>query len=173
MVKFESCNEFELNRFLKFLESSYGTNFVVEEVLATSDALKIINPDSVNTFRIATYLFHGEVHHMPAVLRLGRRGSVVDNASAGGVFVGIKDDGILNDYAFTNAFDKKYNVHPDTGFQFSGHFVPGFPDLLEKVKRMHLLFPSLKIINWDMTLDSNIKFYYCAHKNRFFHFHSA
>lgn len=57
--------------------------------------------EAVNTFRVITYLWDGEVFHVPLALRIGQGGSYLDNAHAGGMFIGVNDLGELNDEAFT------------------------------------------------------------------------
>ena len=107
--------------------------YIVQECIAQNEQLAVLYAGAVNTFRVITYLWNGEVFHVPLALRIGQGGSYLDNAHAGGMFIGVNDSGELNDEAFTE-FGKRYKEHPDT----------------------HA--PQLGIISWDLTVDQNGEF---------------
>ena len=48
--------------------------------------------EAVNTFRVITYLWDGEVFHVPLALRIGQGGSYLDNAHAGGMLQNLEKD---------------------------------------------------------------------------------
>lgn len=110
--------------------------------------------EAVNTFRVITYLWDGEVFHVPLGLRIGQGGSYLDNAHAGGMFIGVNDLGELNDEAFTE-FGKRYKEHPDTHTVFKGYKLNFVPELIKTAKKLHLNAPQLGIISWDLTVDQN------------------
>ena len=110
--------------------------------------------EAVNTFRVITYLWDGEVFHVPLALRIGQGGSYLDNAHAGGMFIGVNDLGELNDEAFTE-FGKRYKEHPDTHTVFKGYKLNFVPELIKTAKKLHLNAPQLGIISWDLTVDQN------------------
>lgn len=144
----------ELRALVDSMLKTYKTNFVVQECVQNSEELKEIHPWSLNTVRVVTYLLDGEVKHMPGVLRMGRNKAIVDNASAGGILVGIQDDGKLCDYAFTDKFDYKTLKHPDTDYVFSEHTISSYPKILEAAHALHASYPQVGIINWDFTLNA-------------------
>lgn len=129
-----------------------GENYVVQERLHCHSSLSKLYAGSVNTFRVITYRWKNEVLHMPAVLRIGRGGHYLDNAHAGGMFVGIADDGRLKNRAFTE-FRDVFTAHPDTGVIYKGYQIELFSEVLAAAKRMCELLPQVGSVNWDFTLN--------------------
>ena len=70
-----------------------------------------LHEDSVNTLRIATLHDGKEPVVLSAVVRMGANGSTVDNASNGGLFCGIKDNGHLTKYGY-NRKGEAFEKHP-------------------------------------------------------------
>ena len=131
-----------------------GNNFVIQERLICSDSIQKIYPGSVNTFRVMTYFWDGKIHCAPVVMRIGRNGSFLDNAHAGGVFIAVNPDGTLHKTAFTE-FKDEFKEHPDTHLVFEGHQIKNFEKVVESAKRMHAAMPQLGVINWDFTIDKD------------------
>lgn len=113
-----------------------------------------LHPESVNTFRIITYLWKGVVENMPVILRIGRGKSNVDNAHAGGMFIAVCDDGKLGDHAVTE-FNVQFTTHPDSGIVFKDYQLPSYNLLVAAAKRMHELVPQIGVVNWDFTIDAD------------------
>jgi len=132
-------------------------SFVVQKIVKPHKTLSDIYPLSVNTFRVVTYVWNGRIFHFPISLRLGRNGNRVDNAHAGGIFVGLTDDGKFMDCAFTELRDTFYE-HPDTGFVFKGASLPYIPELIEVAEKMHVNALCLGMISWDLTVDEEGNF---------------
>ena len=105
--------------------------YLVQERIVQHDQLSKLYPESVNTFRVITYIWNGKVFHMPLALRLGQGGSYLDNAHAGGMFIGVNNIGELNDVAFTE-FGDRYLEHPDTHISFKGYVLDFVPELIKK-----------------------------------------
>lgn len=80
----------------------FGNNFVVQELIHQADVLATLNPSSVNTFRVITYILDDRIHICPIALRLGRSSSDRDNIHYGGVCIGINADGTLKKKHFRN-----------------------------------------------------------------------
>lgn len=79
--------------------SSGGANFILQEGVKQHPYMAQFNPTSVNTLRLSVYrsVKDNKSHVTGAAMRIGRHGSVVDNACAGGAIIGISlKDGILN-----------------------------------------------------------------------------
>lgn len=144
----------ERNEVEKIIEAYRGQAFVVQKLISQHSSLADIYPDSVNTFRIVTYIWKGKIYHFPVALRLGRNGNRVDNAHAGGLFIGITDEGQFMDAAYTEFKDIFY-THPDTGYKFKGARIPYVPRLIAAAERMHMNALCLGIISWDLTMDSD------------------
>lgn len=81
------------------LKEDYNANYLIQECVEQSEFMSQFNPSSVNTIRIATYRdLNGKVHYLSAGMRIGAKGSNVDNAHAGGKFCGISQDGKIGHY---------------------------------------------------------------------------
>lgn len=131
-------------------------DFLVQPFLEEHDVLKKINPSSVSTMRIVTYLIKGKAYHAPLALRIGAVGSDVDNIHAGGMGVGLDDDGFLNEVAFSE-FGEKIFSHPGSGVTFKGIQIPGVREAVELVEKCHLLIPRLTFVSWDVTIGKDGK----------------
>ena len=129
-----------------------GSNFVVQECIKCHSSIRAVYPDSVNTFRIITYVWRDNVEHMPIIMRIGQKGAYVDNAHAGGMFIAVSDDGTLHQKAFTE-FKKEFVQHPDTGLVFEGHRIENMADVIAAAKRIHQAIPQIGCVNWDFTID--------------------
>ncbi len=134
--------------------NSSGLDWVIQERLRCHHSISDIYPDSVNTFRIMTYVWKDQICHVPAIMRIGQGGSNVDNAHAGGMFIAIDDDGTLHEKAFTE-FKNEFTEHPDTHLKYNGYQIMLFPEVLKAAKRCHSLIPQIGCINWDFTIDDN------------------
>lgn len=129
-----------------------GREFVIQELVSCAPSIKAVYPDAVNTFRVTTYRWKDGYYVIPAVMRIARDGAVVDNASAGGMFVAIGDDGYLRGDAITMD-NQRFASHPDTHLVFDGHRIDGFEKVREAALRMHAMLPPMGVIGWDFTLD--------------------
>lgn len=129
-----------------------GEDFVIQEIVKCHDSLKCIYPYSVNTFRVITFRWRNTIRHIPAILRMGRNNSIIDNACAGGIYIAVDDDGSLHDTAFTE-YGLKFKKHPDTNVVFGGLRIDLFPEVLKKAIQIHHSIPQLGIINWDFSID--------------------
>lgn len=131
--------------------SSYGKNFIVQNVLEQHKDLAAIHSDSVNTVRIITILIEGEVVLLSACLRMGVGKSQVDNFSQGGVGCGIDTEGRLRSIGY----DRHGNMvkqHPN-GFHFEDCIVPNFNEVVKQVKKAALRVPQFGVASWDFAVD--------------------
>jgi len=134
----------------KELLDEYGS-FIVEELIQPHDAIRTLNPDSVNTVRVITY-FDGEktiIHD--TFMKVGKKGSFVDNGGAGGIFVSV--DPITGKFK-SNGCDENgviYETHPDTGVPFIGYQLPDWEQARALGMELSTKVPGLKYIGWDFT----------------------
>ena len=141
---------------IELILEKYDKDWSIQECVVNPPVLRSINSSSVNTFRVITYVWKDNVYTTPLTLRVGRHGNRVDNAHANGLFVGCTDDGYLRKWAFSE-FQDKCERHPDTGLEFEGYFIPQVPQILECARLMQARLPQMRIISWDMSLDSDGK----------------
>ena len=139
---------------LKELMESFGTDWIAQKLIKNHSKIAAIHKDSLQTFRIATYFKGGEIKFLPAIMRIGVGGSKIDNASAGGIFVGILDDGSFTDCAYDN-YGKKFASHPDSGIIFKGYKIDHFDRIKEAAAKIHRVVPQMGVVNWDFTIDQD------------------
>ncbi|PST96930.1 sugar-transfer associated ATP-grasp domain-containing protein [Photobacterium iliopiscarium] len=146
------------NHVVPFLKNYFNAkyDFVIQPVIMQHDGLAIFNPSSINTVRVMTFAYNGNVFPVSTVLRMGNGGRI-DNSAAGGISIGVDNTGKLRDFAIDHDF-KKYYQHPGTSIKFSdGYFIPYFNELLKLVKDKHKFLKSHGIISWDLTVDNSGK----------------
>lgn len=132
-----------------------GADWVAQAPVVQCDELNRLNPNSVNTLRIMSYLRRdGSVVVLPAAIRMSCNNARIDNGSAGGISCGILPDGRLKPTATTIHGDK-CDVHPLTGVRFDDVTVPDFSRIVERVRYAHPRFPFLRLMAWDIAVDSD------------------
>lgn len=131
-------------------------SWIIEELIVQSKEMAAFNPDSVNSVRVPTYRTKDGIEIYGCFMRTGRKGSVVDNAGAGGIFMKIDDEeGIVSSDGYTE-HGEKYISHPDSNVKFKGFQVPHWKELLELAIRCHKdLQPQHKYVGWDFVLTNN------------------
>ena len=133
----------------------YGSSFIIQEAIKQNEKMAQLNPTSLNTVRIMTYWGKKEIVPVFAVVRMGRKGSVVDNASAGGLYCGINmKDGSLKENAYTlHPFST--NTESDNGIRFADFSIPKFNEMKLKAVELHQQLPYTKLIGWDLALNAD------------------
>ena len=131
----------------------YGKNFVVQEVVKQSLQTARFNPTSLNTFRITTLLLNGEFSILSSQFRCGGVDSIVDNAGAGGIIVGIHPDGTFYKYGYNSKGERHSSSY--NGISFWGNRIEHFEQLCDFVRTLHYRLPFCSIVGWDVALDAN------------------
>lgn len=127
-------------------------DMVYEYVIRQNDFMSMFNPDSVNTIRFVTLNINGKCTVLSAFLRMGNKGSCVDNLSGGGgVLVGINQEGLLSDFGIDKHFNKKFES--PTGVVFKGVKIPNYGGIKGKIISFHQRIPYANLIGWDVALD--------------------
>ena len=129
----------------------FASNFVVQEIVKQHPDLARIHKDSLNTVRIISFLFKGEVHILSAQLRMGAGNARIDNYSAGGIACAVKEDGWLEDEAITGQYT--WTDHHPSGIPFKDIKVPSYDRIIDEIRRYHPLLPHFSIIGWDFAVD--------------------
>jgi len=132
--------------------AKYGKNFNIQEAIHQHEALKKLNPSSVNTIRVVTYYRDEEVVLLYAVMRIGESGSEVDNTTDGGYTCGILKDGKLKKEAYGFNPSKAYTVS-QSGVTFDGYQLPCFDNVIDTAKELHTHVPQIPIVGWDLTVN--------------------
>lgn len=138
-----------------FLEN-YNDDFVVQEAIEQHPQLAQFNSTSVNTLRICTYrsVETEEIKVTGALIRIGKQGEIVDNAHAGGVFVGIDlETGELNHQAM-NQYGKCCSSWNDISFDDT-FVIPCWGSIKEFSCKIASYVKHCRLLALDVTLDSN------------------
>ncbi|NER18152.1 sugar-transfer associated ATP-grasp domain-containing protein [Spongiivirga citrea] len=133
-------------------------NYLVQECIEQHTALSALNPNSINSIRIDTYVDEkGEGHILTALMRFGVGKSVVDNASSGGFYVGIDmEKGTLKEMGqqLFSYGGKSYKAHPDTNTIFKDYSIPYFQETCALIHKLMKLLPD-GFVGWDIAITSN------------------
>lgn len=136
------------------LLEQYGKDYIVQGAVRQSPKMAELNPTSLNTVRIMTYWSQSDgIVPVFAVVRMGRLGSVVDNASAGGLYCGVNlMDGSLQECAYTLVPFSSHKT-TDNGIVLKDFVIPNFDKLKAKAVELHSHLPYTKIVGWDLCID--------------------
>jgi len=127
--------------------------YIVEHYLVQHPVLSAIHANSVNTLRIWLYQARGEARIAGAFLRVGRKGSMVDNTSGGGIFCPVDlATGILGYAANAKNPLDTMAAHPDTGGQISGVQLPFWRECQEVAIRALQAFPHVNLAGVDVAI---------------------
>ena len=132
--------------------NDYVNGFVIEERIVQRNELTVFHEESINTVRVQTFTIGDHVEIKWPVLRVGRGGSIVDNACRGGVIIGIDVDSGVTFGPGVDESGQQYSSHPDTQVPLSGYQVPCWDNLCKMLKEMAMLCPDCHTIGWDMAL---------------------
>lgn len=156
---FESCG-----RGIDFIDISEGNqsiddfysdlissgSAIVEELISQSDSLSQLNNTSVNTVRCITFYTRSGVIIPYCFIKIGRKGSRVDNGGAGGILAGIdSESGKIVTNGFTE-YGEEYVVHPDSEIAFQGYQLPDWVEMKKICTELAKMTPSVKYIGWDL-----------------------
>lgn len=126
---------------------------ILEELIVQDDIMSSLHPNSVNTLRIVTYKKpNGDiVIHLPFI-KVGQKGSFVDNGGAGGILALIdeKTGVIITDGK--DELNNVYEVHPDTNVKFKGFQIPKWEEVKELAKQAANEFEEATYIGWDIAI---------------------
>lgn len=130
-------------------------DMVIQGAICQHSKISAINESSVNTIRILSLLHKdGTVKIYSSVLRIGRQGKKVDNASSGGITCGITSEGKLKKFAYNQRGDR-FEKHPDNDFVFDGAEVPSYEKAVQMVKRIAPTVPHFRLVSWDIAISDD------------------
>ncbi len=138
------------------LNKGYIDNIIIQECIEQSDDIAYYNPSSVNTLRLTLYrsVKSDECHIPSAIIRIGKNGAFVDNAHAGGGYVGIKvEDGTL--------CNKVLNQYGESRTEFNGidftknHKIPNWNRIVDFAKYIGSCIPHHRLLALDIMIDKS------------------
>jgi hypothetical protein len=146
-------NEDEFHKTL-FLNCAYD-EFIVQREINQHELLNRLNPSSVNTIRIDTFVQGEYVVSNAALLRMSNGYSYTDNWAKGGIIVNIDlDTGVLGEVGRTKAKYGSLEVrhHPVSNIRFGGIQIPFWSELKQFVRYAALALQPLKFLGWDVAI---------------------
>lgn len=136
-----------------FLDTNNIRNLIFQEVVEQHESTALIHPKSLNTIRIMTLMLANDIKILPCAFRMGAGDSRVDNASFGGVYCKIFNDGSISDFAY-DALGHRFDKHPD-GKDFSIVRINCLDKVKNLVKNAAQRFPHFRLIGWDIGIDKD------------------
>ena len=138
-----------LYKYIKSLKKS-----VVEEYVIQHKEMSKFCASTVNTVRVLTLNYNGDVKLLYSVFRMGKAG-VVDNFHAGGVAAGVDvETGIV----CTNAVNLDGDIFthsPATNEPIKGFQIPNWDKISEICKKAGTRIDSTKLVGWDFAVTEN------------------
>ena len=129
-----------------------GDDWIIEQTIQQSAEMAEWNTSSVNTVRLPAILNEDKFTVVGPVFRTGRKGSIVDNAAAGGLIACIDAKaGVIN----SDGVDERgnyYECHPNSNIRFRGWHIPQWQELLSLAEQIQRTIPHHKYVGWDFAL---------------------
>lgn len=145
--------ELDLNKEqLSFSEIIKDGPVILEEKIVQVEELSSYHPSSVNSIRVLTILTKEGPEILFSILRMGCGGSVIDNASSGGIVAEVDvESGVVCTRGYREN-GEVYIKHPDTGKIIPGNIIPRWNELKKVVKQVAEIEKDIKIAGWDFAL---------------------
>lgn len=149
-------DEFVVNGGIKtldqMLEETKAEPYIIQKYIKQHETIDVINPTAVSTLRVVSTRWNENTHILASMIRFGVSGSLVDNASEGGTFVGVDiDRGCLMEYGYY--YDRpREKKHPDTGVIYKDTEIPYWNETIEIIKKLHPIIFGLSTIGWDIAI---------------------
>lgn len=131
----------------------YGDDFIIQEIIEQSPYISQFNPTSVNTLRLTVYrsVINDECVVTSAIMRIGSKGSIVDNAHSGGGYIGVKPDGTLCNAVLNQFGQKKTSFN---GLDFTKNYrIPNYERVVVFAKKIGKMIPHHRLLALDIVLD--------------------
>ena len=124
--------------------------FVAQQIVKQHPDLAKLNANTVNTVRLLSFHFKGEVHILSAQLRIGGPGARIDNVSAGGSACAVYPNGWLHDKSVTR--QSTWTDETPNGIKLKTVRIPNYEGIIEAIKRAHCQLPHFNIVGWDFAV---------------------
>ena len=139
----------------KLIEILLSANYLVQKRIYQHSIMNKLCDSTINSIRMQTVMTKdGVVVPFGAGLRIGRKGSSVDNWAKGGVFVGIDmEKGKLMEMGFLKPqYGASTKEHPDTHFVFKGFEIPYYKEAEQMAKELHKRLYRCHSVGWDIAI---------------------
>ena len=135
---------------------SYGNNWILQECLEQHSYMSMFNTTSVNTLRVLVYrsVTDNKPKVLNSIMRIGQKGSHLDNAHAGGLFVGISENGKVDNF-LCDQYGNKYKEFNDINFENSEYQIPNYYKVIKFAEYISNTVTHLRLLSLDIMIDKN------------------
>jgi hypothetical protein len=131
------------------------SEFVFQKKVKQHPDLDRLNPASLNTMRIDTFIdSEGNIDIISGFLKMSTNNQPVDNSTTGGCGVGIDlNTGKLRGNGYSKLKISGVGLlteHPMTGVKFEGFHLPMIHEAQSLVLKAASLMPGLRLVGWDV-----------------------
>lgn len=140
--------------FARRLRQRQDQGILIEDYIDQHEVYRSFNPTSVNTMRI--WVLRDEDSFPETIggyLRIGRKDSVVDNQSSGGIVAPIAlasgELGAANDGVVTR---ESFPRHPDNGCEIEGRILPLWAEARRLAEEALSIFPNIRFAGADIAV---------------------
>lgn len=139
----------------EWLYNQFESNFIIQPFINQHDFFEKFNADSINTVRIFTYrsVKSNNVTLLHSLLRVGRKGSHVDNQASGGFSCGINEKGKLNNFA-VNKYGERFNYLNDIDLN-QEIIVPFYSEMIQLTTSLAKNNRYARLLGFDVYVDAN------------------
>ncbi|MDD3014771.1 MAG: sugar-transfer associated ATP-grasp domain-containing protein [Candidatus Gastranaerophilales bacterium] len=147
---------------INYLNKNLERDYLIQKCIESGDYFRKLNETSLNTVRIFTYrsVKTNNVIINNSVLRIGKKGSEVDNQASGGISCFIDKNGQLSKYAIDKYGNKYFYLPSNLDTKFSDlSEIPKFNEIKEIAKEIAKRNYYHRLLGLDFCVDSkdNIK----------------
>lgn len=135
--------------------STFGSDYIIQKVLHQHADLAKLNPTSLNTCRVYTYLPIGSTEHvvLGAAVRFGGEGAYRDNACTGGGFCKVNTDGSVEDKICQYRFWGRRSLREEKNI--SNLVFPSFDKVIRTCLESHKSLPYMDLVGWDIAVSED------------------
>jgi hypothetical protein len=139
---------------LEQLKKQLNGRFLLQERITQHPKMNELHAGSINTIRLITFNNGGTIHVFSAALRIGTKGSSVDNWASGGIVIAIdlESGRLVGDGFFKPGYGGRVQTHPDTGVVLNEFQIPFFKESIETTCRLHTYLYGVHSIGWDIAI---------------------
>lgn len=133
----------------------FGNDFIIQEAVEQSAYISQFNSTSVNTLRLSIYrsVKDNKCYLTGAIMRIGGKGSIVDNAHSGGCYIGINKDGSFC-HEVLDQYGQRRTVFNDIDFKCN-YFYPNWEKVVDFGISICDKILHHRLIALDIVLDKN------------------
>lgn len=141
-----------------YLETKYGPDFIIQEFLEQHESINHFCSTSVNTLRLTLYrsVKNDECFIPSAIMRIGNNGSIIDNAHAGGCYIGIDVDTGKLKHEVLDQYGQRYTTFNHIDFTIQQQIPTElWNKVLQFAKTIGNYVPHHRLLALDLMIDKN------------------